>query len=384
MNRLWTTAFVLISAGSLFLFTGFYLLLPTLPLFIKDLGGLDAQVGLAAGVFTFAAVVARPLAGGLLDRYGRRPFLLAGLALFALSMYAYGWVTAVGTLMVVRLLHGIGWGLATTAAAASVADIVPPARRGEGMGWYGLAMTLAMAVGPSLGMWTLEGYSFRGVFLLAVGLALVAIVAMSIPRIPFEPSQERTRIELYDPAVLPVAGAVAFLAFAYGAITTFLPLFAVSIDVNPGVFFLVYAAALTVARPIAGTMSDRYGEARVIVPATALTIVALIALGAATGLAGVVAAAVLYGIGFGSAQPALQAALLSLVPKDRFGVANASFFTAFDLGIALGATLLGWVAEWLGYWALFITAAGSVAISLAVFVTVVRPLLRREVEGVAA
>src|SRR5690606_12827338 len=92
MNRLWTTAFVLISAGSLFLFTGFYLLLPTLPLFIKDLGGLDAQVGLAAGVFTFAAVVARPLAGGLLDRYGRRPFLLAGLALFALSMYAYGWV----------------------------------------------------------------------------------------------------------------------------------------------------------------------------------------------------------------------------------------------------------------------------------------------------
>lgn len=384
MNRLWTKAFVLISAGSLFLFTGFYLLLPTLPLFIKDLGGLDAQVGLAAGVFTFAAVVARPLAGGLLDRYGRRPFLLAGLALFALSMYAYGWVTAVGTLMVVRLLHGIGWGLATTAAAASVADIVPPARRGEGMGWYGLAMTLAMAVGPSLGMWTLEGYSFRGVFLLAVGLALVAIVAMSIPRIPFEPSQERTRIELYDPAVLPVAGAVAFLAFAYGAITTFLPLFAVSIDVNPGVFFLVYAAALTVARPIAGTMSDRYGEARVIVPATALTIVALIALGAATGLAGVVAAAVLYGIGFGSAQPALQAALLSLVPKDRFGVANASFFTAFDLGIALGATLLGWVAEWLGYRALFTTAAGSVAISLAVFVTVVRPLLRREVEEVAA
>lgn len=384
MNRLWTMSFVLMSAGSLFLFTGFDLLLPTLPLFIKELGGLDAQVGLAAGVFTFAAVAARPVTGGLLDRYGRRPFLLGGLVLFALSMYLYGWVTAVGTLMVVRLLHGIGWGLTTTAAAATVADIVPAARRGEGMGWYGLAMTLAMAVGPSLGMWTLEGYAFRGVFLLAVGLALLAFVTMAIPRVPFQPSEERKSIELYDPATVPVAVAVAFLAFAYGSITTFLPLFAVSIDVNPGVFFLVYAIALTVARPIAGTASDRFGEAKVIIPATALTIVSLIVLGAATGMTGVIAAAVLYGIGFGSAQPALQAAILSLVPRERFGVANASFFTAFDLGIALGATLLGWVAEWLGYQALFAAAAGSVAISLAVFITVVRPLLSRKAEEATA
>ena len=93
MERLWTRSFVLMSVGSLFLFTGFYLLLPTLPLFIQELGGLDTQVGLAAGVFTFAAVMIRPFAGGLLDRYGRRPFLLAGLLVFTVSMYLYGWVS---------------------------------------------------------------------------------------------------------------------------------------------------------------------------------------------------------------------------------------------------------------------------------------------------
>ena len=162
-----------------------------------------------------------------------------------------------------------------------------------------------------------------------------------------------------------------------------MPLFAVTIDVNPGAYFLVYALALTLARPLAGTLSDRYGEATVIVPATALTIVALVVLSAATGLGGVVAAAALYGIGFGSAQPALQAAMLSMVSRERFGIANASFFTAFDLGIAFGSTLLGWVSGWLGYRALFAAGAISVAISLAVFVAFVRPILRREDEVVA-
>src|SRR5690606_28372763 len=160
--------------------------------------------------------------------------------------------------------------------------------------------------------------------------------------------------------------------------------FAVTIDVNPGIYFFVYAVALTLARPLAGALSDRHGEATVIVPATALTIVALVVLGAATGLGGVVAAAVLYGLGFGSAQPALQAAILSMVSRERFGIANASFFTAFDLGIALGSTLLGWVSQWLGYRALFTAAAISVAVSLTVFVAFVRPLLRRQNEVAAS
>src|SRR5690606_31345215 len=162
---------------------------------------------------------------------------------------------------------------------------------------------------------------------------LASLVAMAVPSLPFQGSAERKGIAIYDASTVPVAIAVAFLAFAYGAVMTFLPLFAATVDVNPGVYFLVYALAMTLARPLAGTLADRRGEATVIVPATALVIVALVVLGAATGLGGVMAAAVLYGVGFGSAQPALQAAMLRIVPRERFGIANASFFTAFDLGI---------------------------------------------------
>src|SRR5690606_32691694 len=184
---------------------------------------------------------------------------------------------------------------------AAIADIVPASRRGEGMGWHGLSMTLAMAVGPVLGVWLLEGYAFKGMFAASAGLAVVALLAMSLPPLPFQRATERKRFELYEPTTLPVSVAVVFLAFAYGAVTTFVPLFAVTIDVNPGIYFLVYALALAVSRPLSGTLSDRLGEAAVIVPGTALTAIALAVLGSARGLGGVVAAAVLYGIGFGSA-----------------------------------------------------------------------------------
>src|SRR5690606_37024934 len=101
-----------------------------------------------------------------------------GLGLFAASMYLYGHVGGIGALLIIRLLHGVGWAFATTAAAAAIADLLPPSRRGEGMGWYGLAMTIAMAIGPILGVWALEGISFRGAFLLAAGLSLVSLLAM--------------------------------------------------------------------------------------------------------------------------------------------------------------------------------------------------------------
>lgn len=380
MDRLWTRAFVLTSLGTLLLFASFYLLLPTMPLFVKELGGLETHVGLATGVFTIAAVAFRPIAGGLLDRYGRRPFLLAGVALFALSMYSYGWIGGVGALLFLRFVHGVGWAFATTAAASAAADIVPPDRRGEGMGWYGLATTIAMAAGPLLGTWALSGWSFRGVFLLATGLALLALVAVSVPRFPFRPAAGRQRIEYLDSATVPVAVSVALLSFAYGAVTTFLPLFAVTLEVNPGTFFLVYALALTAARPIGGTLADRRGATAVIVPALTLIVIALLVLSGATGLAGVLAAAVLYGVGFGSAHPTLQAALLRMVPRERFGVANASFFTAFDLGIALGSTLLGAFAGGIGYRMVFVAAAAAVALSLAAFLTLVRPRLSPRTE----
>lgn len=375
MERLWTKPFIQMTVGMLFLFTGFYLLLPTLPLYIKHLGGSETQVGLAAGAFTLTAVVFRPMVGGLVDRYGRRAFYIWGLIFFVLSMYLYDWVGSILLLLALRILHGASWAFSTTSIGTVITDLIPASRRGEGMGWYGMAMTVAMAIGPMLGTYIVGGYSFQTLFLVATGLSLIAFILAYMTRAPYQAKPSAGRIQLVEKSVLPVTVAIFFLAVAYGGITTFLPLFAESIRVNPGTFFLVYAVALTLIRPFAGKLSDRFGEVAVIIPSLVVTAGALIILSLSSGLPGLIIAAILYGIGFGSAQPALQAATLRIAPEDRRGAANASFMTAFDLGIGLGAILLGLVSERIGYAYLFTVTAVSVVVSLVIFTIFVRRLL---------
>ncbi len=360
------------------LFTGFYLLVPTLPLFIKEIGGNESQVGLMMGMFTIAAVVIRPIIGGMLDKYGRKSFIIWGLIFFGLTMFSYNLASTIILLAILRVIHGVTWAVSTTAVGTAITDIIPDSRRGEGMGWYGMAMTIAMAIGPMIGLWVVQNYSFHGLFLIATLLSFIAVALSLITKMPFTSQKEKGKIQLFEKSVLSITIVVFFLSFAYGGITTFLPLFASSIDVNPGTFFLVYAIALTIVRPISGKLLDKYGEVFIIFPALCITILAIVVLTISNGLIGVIIAAALYGIGFGSAQPALQAAMLTIVDPSKRGVANASFFTAFDLGIGLGAILLGVVSQMFGYRILFSGSAISALIALIIFVFFVKQRLGKK------
>ena len=184
MERLWTKNYIMLTITALLLFSGFYLLMPTLPMFVKQLGGSESQVGFIIGVFTISAVIIRPIVGGLMDRYGRRVFIISGLLFFAITMYFYDWVTGVIFLVVLRVLHGISWAIATTSIGTAVTDVIPQSRRGEGMGWYGLAMTLGMALGPILGLWVAKSFSFHYLFLLCTALALIAFILVFGTKIP--------------------------------------------------------------------------------------------------------------------------------------------------------------------------------------------------------
>ncbi|MED4056564.1 MFS transporter (plasmid) [Niallia taxi] len=375
MERLWTKSYIFMITGMFFLFTAFYMLYPTLPLFIKENGGTESQVGLAMGAFMLSSVIFRPFVGGLLDRFGRRPFIIWGLLLFAATMFMYNWVSGLAVLMVIRILHGFTWAVSTTSISTAVTDLIPTTRRGEGMGWSGMAMTVAMAIGPMLGLAIANNSSYESLFGFAVLLSVAALALTFGAKIKVTPIANSRKIELFDKSVFPITLSVFLLFIAYGGITTYIPLFADSIKVNSGTFFLVYAATLVLTRPIAGKLSDRHGEAFVIIPAQVITISALIILSFSTNLLGIIISAIMYGIGFGSAQPALQAATIRLVSPDRTGVANASFATGADLGIGLGAMMLGWISQYMSYQALFTVSAVAVVFSLLVFIFLVKRLL---------
>jgi MFS family permease len=367
MERLWTKNYIMLTLTALLLFSGFYLLMPTLPIFIKQLGGTESQVGFIIGVFTLSAVILRPIVGGLMDRYGRRIFIISGLLFFASTMYLYDWVTGIGILVILRILHGFSWAIATTSIGTAVTDVIPQSRRGEGMGWYGLAMTLGMALGPIVGLSVVETFSFHYLFLLCTILAIMAFILALGTNIPAVQHTSKQPISFFEKTLFPISVVVFFQSLTYGGITTFLPLFAEKIQVNAGTFFLVYAITLTIIRPIAGKISDKHGEGVIIVPALCTLIGALFVLTMTEGIIGLVITAILYGIGFGSAQPALQVATIRLAPPEKRGVANATFFTAFDLGIGLGAIILGFVSQFMGYQMLFVFCMISGFISLLTF-----------------
>lgn len=114
---LWTKNFILICAANLMIFTSFYFLLPTLPVFVvQELKGDEGNVGYIIGILSLTAVLVRPLSGFLLDVAGRKKVLVIALAAFVLAMAAYNLVTSIALLFALRALHGISWGFTTTGA----------------------------------------------------------------------------------------------------------------------------------------------------------------------------------------------------------------------------------------------------------------------------
>lgn len=124
--------------------------IPTIPLFVKDLGGSDQMVGMIVGIFTFSALLIRPYAGHALESKGRGYVYLIGLAIFVLSVGAFAFTASMLFLIIIRIIQGVGWGFSTTAGGTVATDLIPPKRRGEGMGYFGLSGNIALSFGPSL------------------------------------------------------------------------------------------------------------------------------------------------------------------------------------------------------------------------------------------
>jgi MFS family permease len=309
--------------------------------------------------------------GWLADRFGRRPLMLGGAAVFALASAAYAWTTGLAGLVLVRLLHGCGMGLYPTAASAMVADVAPPGRRGEILGFYGAAGSIALAIGPVAGIAVAERLGFTVLFLIAGATAAVAVLATAGVG---ETLARRRRVPLaltdtLSRAALVPAGLALCLTFSYGTLVAFLPLHAAANGVNPGVFFLVFAVTITVARGPAGRLSDRIGRPPVAGTGLLLTAAAMVILAFADDLAGLAAAGAVNGLAYGAAQPALVAWSVDSVPADERGRAMGTYHSAFELGIIAGASSSGLaVARW-GFAGTFVATAAVAAVGAVLALT---------------
>lgn len=368
-QTLWTKDFIIISIVNLLLFCGFQMLLPTLPVYVKSLGGGDALLGWIIGASTVASLMIRPVAGIILDKMGRKGIFIIGLCIIILVTIAYTWFPVIGIILVFRFIHGIGWGMASTSSSTIASDVIPKSRFGEGMGFFSLSSSLAMALAPGIGLSILARYGFTRIALLSAVLGIIVLILSLFIRNSekAEKSEVRVKAAAYEKASVFPSVVIFFTCATYGSITGFLSLYASERGIqNIGMFFTVYAVVLLLSRPFCGKLTDRLGVNIVIYPGLILLIIAMLLLSNAGTLPVFLMSAALYGLGFGAVLSCLQTLAVLRAPKERLGAANATFFTGFDGGIGFGSVAGGVIATAAGYsrmylyFSLFIVIAGTI------------------------
>lgn len=375
-GRIFSRDFFLASFASFMVYANFYLLLTTLPLYITDMGAGKSEVGLIMAAFGFASFLSRPVAGTRADAWGRKVLMILGSLGMLTAPLLYNFATSVPVLVVLRLLHGVSLAFFATSVHALVADLVPPLRRGEGVGNFGIAISLAMAAAPPLGTVILEGSSFFALFSVSAATGLVATISswiMREPRRPREASPRSTTAALLEPSAFFPALIIFLFCLTYGAVTPFVALFAMERDLgNPGLFFTVYSLVITALRSETGHLSDLHGRGKVIIPGLILCTLSLLLLSRSTTIPLFLASAFLYGLAYAAIHPSLLALVIDRVRPERRGAAMGTFSAAFDGGVAVGAVIWGFAAEWWGFAAMYMLVSLVPLVASLVFVLVGR------------
>lgn len=391
-EKLFNKNYLCLCAANFLFFFSFYLLLPVLPFFIiEQFHGSNAMIGTVISCYTLATLVVRPFSGYMMDTFKRKPLYLLALALFTAIFCGYPFATTITMLILIRVVHGLAFGLTSVGGNTLVIDVVPSEHRGEGIGYYGVANNIAMAVGPMVGLFVYEHLSFNVIFMGCMGCSFLATLFASRIQTKVRPPVKRPPISL-DRFIL-IKGLLAgisflLLAFAYGQISNYIALYAkeMGLTISSGLFFTVYAVGLIVSRLFAGKMVDRGKVTQTIALGLGITVVALLglglchyvnALGSTYTAIAFLLIAMCCGLGFGAAFPSFNALFINLGTNAQRGTATSTYLTSWDLGLGIGIFSGGMLAEHFSFATAYLVASASVLVSLVFFILVVTPHYQR-------
>ena len=363
-----TPRFVALVSGVTLYFLGLNMTLSVLPLFVEgELGGTDAQVGIAVSSFGLAAACIRPIIGPLGDRHGRQRLIVSGAIVAGLATIATATATSLGMVIAFRALAGLGEAAVFVGAASAAQDLATDERRGEAASYFSLAIYSSLFLGPPLGEWISETFSTDTAWVLAGGLAVVAastgIVAPGAPAEP--PPKPERRVLLHRAALRP--GAVLFLGLlGYTGFLAFAALHAEEVGIaNTGTVFTVFALVIIFLRIFAAKLPDQLGPIRTSRISLSCGAIGLAVLAVWTEPVGVYVGAAILAV----AQSFLFPALFALVVDDALdaershAISTLSMF--FDLAFGLGGPVIGLVSDTFDRSTAFAVSAGIATFALA-------------------
>lgn len=361
MEKLWTPNFLAACAGNFLLFFAFYLLIPIFPLYLIDeFNTSKSLVGVVLASYTLAALLIRPVSGFLLDLFRRKPqYLLAFLA-FVLTFISYPLATSINLFLIFRILHGASFGYVTTAGNSLVVDILPASRRGEGLGFFGVANNLAMVVGPMTGLLMHERYNYDIIFYLAIATGLLGFVFAMFIKVekPFEPKEIQPigfdRFFLFKG--FKAGFTLLLIGIPYGMFITYLAIYGQELGIKSGIglFFSLLAAGMITSRLFSGKMVDHGKLNKAIEIGLIVSTIGMIMLASlqrmtafSDSLVNVLffVIPVILGFGYGMTFPAYNTLFVNLAPNNRRATASSTFMTSWDIGVGLGLVLGGRLAD---------------------------------------
>ncbi|MFI7705176.1 MFS transporter [Nonomuraea sp. NPDC049480] len=357
----WGRTFAGLVAALFATFTAFGATVPMIPrLVTEEFGGPPFAVGAAFTATAVVTLILRPYGGQLAQRFGGRRLMMAGSALAALvgTMYMLPW--GLPGLFATRLVMGVAEALLFTAGSVWTVQLAPEHRRGQVVGWYGLAMWSGFMAGPALGeaVYRLGSYPF--VWALAVALPLVAVAVLGLlpPAAPLPVVSRR----LIPRASLLPGLALGTGAFGYGVLVGFGALALSARDIPHGpVLLSVFSAAYIATRLVAGWLPDRLGPMPVIVMSSVLEALGLLTIGFAPSWWVAACGAVVAGAGFTLLYPALAMITISRAAEAERGAALGALSSLYDIFFGLAGLVGGAVAD-VSYPGAF-AVAGAVALA---------------------
>jgi len=395
-SKLWTSDFILIIIVSTGISFSNYFLMTTLPIYAQEISGSVAYSGFMTGVYALAALTVRPISGKIIDKYGRKKALLFGTFLYSLICLFYNFSAVIGLLIFTRILHGIGFGIQTTAGGAVAADVIPKARMTEGIGYFGLYTTITTAIAPGIAFFIIgDGQieKFRMLFIISAGISLISMIfacfikyeckgnlnhddittneyrnAIIGDDVANTQTLPKTILGFEYAAFLPAA-VIMLVYFGYSTIMSFLALYALEEKIgNIGSFFTVMAFGLLFSRTFMGKVADNYGPNKVVIPGIIILASCFGIIPLTHSLFVLLLVAGPLGLAMGSVVPAVNVLIINRCSPQRRGTATAAYFSAIDIGLGFGSIFSGIIATYFGYASVFLGALILILIALLIFV----------------
>lgn len=376
LHAIFSRTFVAISLINMLGMIGYYAIFVVCTRYLMDGFSASASTaGLATGIVVIGCLVGRFFTGSIIRDVGYRRVLGIGVFFFFLMNVAYFFSHEIWQIFFVRFISGVAMGVIGTATGTYVATIVPRQFHGRGISYFSMSTALALCFGPFIGIALIGSLGYDGIFGIATGLSAVSLLLMWFVidvTPPKDQKREKKTISLddfIDKRLVPFSIFVGIVCLTWGNVQALLADYAKTYDVVAAAssFFLLYAGASLLTRPITGKFYDAHGPVVLIFSTLLLMIVGLLLLASHAGSWVVLLAGAIMGLGFGNFQSLSQVSGISLVPRERFAQATSTIFIFFDLGVGMAPYLSGFLVQPVGYAGIFAINAAVVALTIPLY-----------------